>query len=49
MAHRVKKDAEKRSHRGPTFVGLYPRVEDRISIKKRKMEKKHKNNFKEWY
>lgn len=43
MAHKTKKDQKKREMRGPTFVGLAPRIEDGKREKKEKKYKKHKN------
>jgi hypothetical protein len=36
---------KKNPKRGETFVGLAPKVEDRIKIKKRRKEKKHKKKL----
>lgn len=43
MSHRVKKDEKKRSMRGPTFVGLAPRVEDGKRERAERQYQKHKN------
>ena len=45
MSHRTKKTEEKRKHRGSTFVGFAPRVEDTKREKIRKAERKHKKRF----
>ena len=45
MSHRTKKTEEKRKHRGPTFVGFAPRVEDTKKGKLRKAERKHKKAY----
>ena len=39
------KKKNKNVKRGNTFVGLVPKVEDRIEIKKRRKEKKHKKKI----
>lgn len=39
------KKKNKNVKRGNTFVGLAPKVEDRIEIKKRRKEKKHKKKL----
>lgn len=39
------KKKNKNVKRGNTFVGLAPKVEDRIEIKKRRKEKKHKKKI----
>ena len=36
---------KKNPKRGETFVGLVPKVEDRIKIKQRRKEKKHKKKL----
>lgn len=45
MSYRTKKTEEKRKHRGPTFVGFAPRVEDTKKEKLRKAERKHKKAY----
>lgn len=45
MSHRTKKTEEKRKHRGATFVGFAPRVEDTKKSKLRKAERKHKKAY----
>jgi hypothetical protein len=45
MSHKTKKTEEKRKHRGPTFVGFAPRVEDTKKGKLRKAERKHKKAY----
>jgi len=45
MSHKTKKTEEKRKHRGPTFVGFAPRVEDTKREKMRKAERKHKKAY----
>lgn len=45
MSHRVKKDEDKRAHRGPTFVGLAPRFEPTKNERKEKSQKKHKKDL----
>ena len=45
MSHSTKKTEEKRKHRGPTFVGFIPRVEDTKKGKLRKAERKHKKAY----
>lgn len=42
MSHKVKENEEKRSHRGPTFVGLSPKIEPTKKEKIEKIRKKHK-------
>ena len=42
MSHKVKKNEEKRSHRGPTFVGLSPKIEPAKKERIEKTRKKHK-------
>lgn len=42
MSHKVRKDEEKRSRRGPTFVGFSPKVEPTKNERIEKMRKKHK-------
>lgn len=42
MSHKVRKDEEKRSKRGPTFVGFSPKVEPTKNERIEKMRKKHK-------
>jgi hypothetical protein len=39
------KKKNKNVKRGNTFVGLAPKVEDRIEIKKRRKERKHKKKI----
>lgn len=43
MSHRTKKDEKKRKLRGPTFVGLAPRIEEGKRGRKEKQYQKHKN------
>ena len=43
-----RKKKNNKEHRGPTFVGYFPRVEDRFLIKKRKQEKKHKKQIQDY-
>ena len=40
MSHRTKKAEEKRKHRGPTFVGFAPRVEE---TKKKRYARRNAN------
>ena len=42
MSHKTKKDEKKRAMRGPTFVGLAPRIEDGKRERKERMYQKHK-------
>lgn len=42
MSHKTKKTEEKRKHRGPTFVGLSPKVEPSKKEREEKARKKHK-------
>lgn len=43
MSHKTKKDEKKRAMRGPTFVGLAPRIEEGKRGRKEKQYQKHKN------
>lgn len=45
MSHRTKKTEEKRAHRGKTFVGFAPRVEDTKREKMKKAERKHRKTY----
>lgn len=45
MAHMNKKKLEQKKHRGNTFVGFAPRVEDTKKGKLIKQDKKHKKNY----
>lgn len=47
MSHKVRKDEEKRNHRGPTFVGLSPKIEPTKKERIEKMRKKHKRKGEE--
>ena len=42
MSHKAKKDEEKRSHRGPTFVGFSPKIGPTKKERIEKMREKHK-------
>ena len=42
MSHRTKKDEKKKEFRGPTFVGLAPRIEDGKRTRAERMYQKHK-------
>jgi len=42
MSHVTNKDKKKREMRGPTFVGLAPRVEDGKRQRAERMYQKHK-------
>lgn len=42
MSHVTNKDKKKRELRGPTFVGLAPRIEDGKRTRAERMYQKHK-------
>lgn len=42
MSHKIRKDEEKRKHRGPTFVGLSPKIEPTKKERIEKTREKHK-------
>lgn len=43
MSHKTKKDQKKRELRGPTFVGLAPKIEEGKKGRIEKRYNKHKN------
>lgn len=45
MSHKAKKDEKKREMRGPTFVGLAPKIEAGKKERLEKSEKKHKKDL----
>mgnify|MGYP007038249832 CR=1 FL=1 len=45
MSHKTRKTEEKKLHRGPTFVGLSPKVEPSKKEREEKLRKKHKKKI----